>query len=222
MQTVAIAHADQVGGGMDILEEWANELKKYADGMGYTVIDICGSDLTYECMTKILGVTKPAVLFYFGFGDKAHLMGNDMRPALTNRFQSLSFSYTNGMLSNLDVIKGTAVIAYASHAASQLGPEITMAGSPCFVGFSDSLIVVSDKDNTLNIFKESLLPLAKRILYGWTVGKAVEATRIDLLNKIKEYKVKGSDLISIPMFYNRRSLTLLGDPNWKLKGYKFF
>jgi len=220
MPTVAIAHADHAGSGMDILDAWATELKKYADGLGYNVIDICGSDLTYEGLTEILQDTKPAVLFYFGFGDKTHLIGNDTRPALTGQKDKDWKPYTNGMLGNLQSVAGTAVIAYSSRAASQLGQEIIKAGSPCFVGFSEDLIIVSDDTRTQDIFRDALLPLAKRILQGWTVAKAVEATHVDLLNKIKEYKAKGYDLISLPMFYNKKSLTLLGDPNWKLKECK--
>ena len=234
MPTVAIAHADQAGSGMDILDARATELKKYADVLGYNVIDICGSDLTYECMTDILQVTKPAVLFNFSYGCKEYLMGNPvngiMRRTLTSgnddcptpSVAGASISQEDSEIlygtNNLHAVAGTAVIAYSSHAASQLGPEIIKAGSPAFVGFSEDLVIVSDDTKTQDIFRDALLPLAKRILQGWTVGAAVEATRIDLVNKIKEYKVKGSDLISLPMFYNRRSLTLLGDPNWKLKG----
>jgi len=224
MPTVAIAHADQAGGAMDILDQWANELKKYANEIGYTVIDICGSDLTYEGLTEILQDTKPAVLFNFSIGTAFCLIGNDMECTLTSGEKcnvpklDLNFQPLNRRQNNLNVVAGTAVIAYSSYAATELGPEIIKAGSPCFVGFSDNLIVVSDDIGTQDIFKESLLPLAKRILQGWTVGKAVEATHVDLLNKIKEYKVKGYDLISMPLFYNEKSLTLLGDPNWKLKG----
>ena len=211
--------------------------------------------IPYECMTDILQVTKPAVLFNFSYGCKEYLMGNPvngiMRRTLTSgnddcptpSVAGTSISQEDSEIlygtNNLHVVAGTAVIAYSSHAASQLGPEIIKAGSPAFVGFSEELVIVSDEtktqdisrgvfavgDNgtllyytrTQDIFRDALLPLAKRILQGWTVGAAVEATRIDLLNKIKEYKAKGDDLISLPMFYNKRSLTLLGDPNWKLK-----
>jgi len=202
-KTIAIAHTDQIGGAMDILDTWAAELQKYAESLGYNVIDISGSNLTYERTTSILKETQPAVLFYMGFGDKTQLIGNDKRP----------------VLSNLNVT-GTAVIAYSSHAAAQLGPEIIKAGSPCFVGFSDQLIVVSDKiaplvQATENIFKESLLPLAFHILDGWTVGAAVYAARRDMLTIVMQNKER--KIISIPIFANRKSLTYFGDPNWKLK-----
>ena len=199
-KTIAIAHADQIGGAMDILENWAAELQKYAKSLGYNVIDISGSDLTYERTTSILQETQPAVLFYMGFGDKTQLIGNDKRP----------------VLSNLNVA-GTAVIAYASHAAAQLGPEIIKAGSPCFVGFSDQLIVVSGELLSLKgleIFKESLLPLAFHILDGWTVGATVYAARRDMLTIVMQNRER--KLISIPIFSNRKSLTYFGDPNWKL------
>jgi len=206
--TVAIAHTDQAGiakypkTGMRLpIDTWAVELGKYAKSLGYNVVDISGQDLTYERMTSILQQTKPAVLFYFGFGDKTSLIGNDTRPVLTS--------------DNLDAVAGTAVIAYASYAGSQLGPEIIKAGSPAFVGFSDSLVIVSDKHGTENIFKESLLPLAFHILDGWTVGAAVYAARRDMLTIVMQNKER--KLISIPIFANRKSLTYFGNPNWKLK-----
>ncbi len=135
--TVAIAHADQAGSGMDILDTWAQELKKFANGMGYTVIDICGSDLTYECLTEILEVTKPAVLFNFSVGTEYCLIGNDMKctltggedvtscmtPTCTFERRPLKLRRKN----NLNVVAGTAVIAYSSRAASQLGLEIIKA-----------------------------------------------------------------------------------------------
>jgi len=221
--TVAIAHTDQAGiakypkTGMRLpIDTWAVELGKYAESLGYNVVDISGQDdLTYERMTSIIQQTKPAVLFYFGFGDKTSLIGNDTRPALTSDKEKDWIPYANGMHSNLDAVAGTAVIAYASYAGSQLGPEIIKAGSPAFVGFSDSLVIVSDKHGTENIFKESLLPLAFHILDGWTVGAAVYAARRDMLTIVMQNKER--KLISIPIFANRKSLTYFGDPNWKLK-----
>lgn len=205
---VAIAHADKSQVVAEILEKWAQELIKCA-AMRYTVINICGDNLTYERMTKILQVTKPSILFYLGPGNKAHLIGNDMKPVLTCCPDA-------GVPDNLQSVAGMAVIAYSSLAEQQLGPEIIKAGSPCFVGFSDQLIIVSDKHGSENIFKESLLPLAKRILRGWTVGAAVEQTRSDLLAAVMERR--DNEFISISLFANRKGLKYLGNPNWKLKG----
>ncbi len=203
--TVAIAHADQVGGAMKILDTWAAELQKYAESLGYNVIDISGSNLTYERITSILQETKPAVLFYLGFGDKTKLIGNDKRFVLTGDKEN----------NNLNALAGTAVVAYASYAGSQLGSDIIRAGSPAFIGFSDSLIIVSDKSGTENIFKESLLLLAFYILDGWTVGAAVYAARRDMLTIAMQNKERQH--ISTCIFANRKSLTYFGDPNWKLK-----
>lgn len=201
--TVAIAYADQVGGAMKILNKWAVELEKYADSLGYNVVDISGSDLTYERITSILQETQPAVLVYLGFGDKTQLIGNDNRFVLTGDKEN-----------NLNALAGTAVVAYASYAGA-LGPEIIRAGSPAFIGFSDSLTIISDKSGTTNIFKESLLLLAFHILDGWTVGAAVYAARRDMLTIAMQNKERQH--ISTRIFANRKSLTYFGDPNWKLK-----
>jgi len=198
-RTISIAHTDQIGGAMDILDTWVVELGKYAESLGYNVVDISGSNLIDERTTSILQETQPAVLFYFGFGDKTHIIGNDNRP----------------LFSNLDAVSGTAVVAYASYAGSQLGPEIIKAGSPAFVGFSDSLVVVSDKHGMENIFKESLLSLAFHILDGWTVGAAVYAARRDMLTIVMQNRER--HIISTPIYFNRKRLIYFGDPNWKLK-----
>lgn len=118
------------------------------------------------------------------------------------------------MPSNLKSISGTAIIAYSCNSAYQLGKCCVAAGSPFYVGFSDNLLVVSDQFGTQNLFRDSLLPLAKRMLEGWTVGAAVEATRTDLINYTKTYKPV--ELISVPMWYNRKYLVIEGDSSWQL------
>jgi hypothetical protein len=213
MPTVAIAHADRAGGAMDILDKWAVELEDYAMALGYDVIDIRGSDLTYERMTDILQYTKPAVLFNFGFGSEMGLLGNDLKPMLTRGVNKEWVPYTNDILGNLKVLAGTVIITYSSSTA-QLGADIIKSGSPAFVGFIGDLIVISDNRRSQDIFKDALLPLAKRILDRLTIGEAVEATRNDLLNAVKKYKV--IELVSVPLYYERKYLTLLGDPDWKL------
>lgn len=118
------------------------------------------------------------------------------------------------MPSNLHAVSGTAVISYSNYAGGQLGQNMIKAGCPVLAGFGEDLIFVSDTVGTQDIFKESLLPLAKRVLEGRTMGEAVEATRSDLSSSIQKYKAY--EVISLPLFYNMKQLTLLGDPNWKL------
>jgi len=213
--TIAVSHSNLgIGDATFILDQWALELIQYARQLGYQVVDIGGSNLTYQRMTEILTATKPAALFNFSHGCQTYLMGNDMKCTLTRGWEDPESCGVCGLPGNLKAISGTAVFAYSCHSGAQLSKCAIQYGSPAYVGFSDNLIVVSDKFGTQNIFKEALLPLAKRILEGWTVGAAVEATRSDILDAVKLYKVV--ELVSVPLWYDRKYLTQLGDPNWKL------
>jgi len=215
LPVIAVSHSDLgVGDATHILNQWAEELISYAKALGYPVIDIGGSNLTYERMTDILMQTRPALLINFSHGCRAYLMGNDMRCTITRGWEDPESCGVCGMPSNLKAIAGVGIVAFSCHSAHQLGKCCVAAGSPFYIGFSDNLIVVSDQFGTQNIFKESLLPLAKRILEGWTVGAAAEATSSDLLNNVKLYKPV--ELISVPLWYNKKYLIQLGDPNWKL------
>lgn len=208
---VAIAHANQIhDGAMPIIDSWAVEIIEHATELGHIVVDISGPDLTYERITEILAQTKPALLINFSLGRKTCLMGNPV-----NGMIGCTLTQGDGMPSNLHAVSGIAVISYSNYAGGQLGQNMIKGGCPALIGFSEDLIVVSDKDRTQNIFKDSLLPLAKRVLEGLPVGDAVEATRSDLLNIVKKYKAV--KLISVPLFSNIKQLTLLGNPKWKLK-----
>jgi len=212
---VAIAHSNLGPGDATFhLDQWAMELMAYARALQYPIIDIGGADLVYDRMTKILTETKPALLVNFSHGCKTYLIGNDGRCSLTRGQEDVDSCGVCGMPSNLKSISGTAIIAYSCNSAYQLGKCAITYGAPMYVGFTDNLLVVSDRFGTQNLFKDSLLPLAKRILEGWNIGAAVEATRTDLLNYTKTYKPV--ELISVPMWYNKKYLTLLGDSNWKL------
>lgn len=213
--TIAISHSNLGAGDATVhLDRWSRELVMFASQKGFNVVDIGGPDLTYERMTDILLATKPAILFNFSHGCRTYLMGNDLRCTLTRGWEDDISCGTCGKPSNLSAIKGMAVVAYSCHSGYQLGKCAVNYGCPAYVGFSDSLIVVSDKFGVQNIFKDALMPMSYRILEGWTVGAAVEQTRVDLLNLVRSFK--SVELVSVPLWYNRKYLTQLGDPNWKL------
>lgn len=212
---IAVSHSNLgPGDATFILDQWALELIKYARQLGYPVIDIGGSDLTYRRMTDILQATKPAVLFNFSHGCRTYLMGNDMRCTLTRGMQDPESCGICGMPSNLKVVNGMAIVAFSCHSGAQLSKCAVAYGCPAYLGFSDNLILVSDLYGTQNIFKEALLPLARHVLKGWTIGEVVRQARTDLLFTVKQYKPV--ELISVPLYYNRKYLVLEGNPEWKL------
>jgi hypothetical protein len=213
--TIAVAHSNMGPGDATWhLDMWAVELIEYARKLGYPVIDIGGHDLIYERMTSILHATKPAILFNFSHGCRTYLMGNDMKCTLTRGWEDAESCGVCGMPSNLNAISGTAIIAYSCHSGAQLSKCAIQYGAPAYVGFSDSLIIVSDNYGTQNIYKEALLPIARHVLENWTIGEAVQQARSDLLSTVKLYKPV--ELISVPLYYNRKYLVQEGNPNWRL------
>lgn len=213
LPTIAIAHSNL--GPKDAtwhLDQWAQELMVYARALNYPVNDIGGSDLIYNRMTQILAETKPTVLFNFSHGCQNYLIGNDGRCTLTNGFADLCGIC--GKPSNLRVLRGTAVIAFSCNTGVQLAKCAIKYGSPAYTGFADNLLIVSDAYGTQDIFKQTLMPLAYRILEGWSIGAATEQTRNDLITAVKLYKPV--EMISVPLYYNKKYLVQLGDPNWKL------
>lgn len=216
MVTVAIARSNL---GPDdathYLDSWALELIDYARNLGYVdVVDISGPDMTYERMTEILTATKPAVLFNFSHGCRNYLMGNDMRCTLTRGWEDTINCGICGMPSNLRAVQGTAVVAYSCHSSYQLAKCAVAYGAPVYVGWTDSLIVVTDAFGTQDIFKQALMPMSQRILQGWAVGDSVNQARTELLNLVRTFK--SVELVSVGLWYNRKYLTLHGNPNWKL------
>jgi hypothetical protein len=212
--TIAVARANLgPGDATNILDGWAVELEDFAKSLGYSVIDISGPNLTYEGMTRILTATKPKVLFNFSHGCGNYLMGNDMQCTLTNGFPDNVCGSCN-KLSNLSVLKNTALIAYSCNSGAQLGKCVIRYGSPAYVGFSDSLIVVSDKYGMQNIFKDALMPMAYNLLKGIPAGAAVAIMKAELEDTVKKFKPV--ELLSVPLWYNRKYLTQFGDPNWSI------
>jgi hypothetical protein len=206
--TVAIAHADHAGGAMDNIDTWAVELIDYAEKLGYNIVDICGSDLTYDRLPEILAQTKPAILFNFSHGRKTCLLGNPVDGMI-----KCTLTQGNGLPSNLRAMSGIAVVSYSSYTAGQLGEMMIKSGCPALAGFSEYLIIVSS-DTDPYLFQWCLLPLSKSILDGFSVGEAVAGARKAMSITIKQYKAIKH--IAVPLLYDCKSLTLLGDPDWRL------
>jgi hypothetical protein len=202
------------------LNQWAQELIAYARQLNYNVIDISGPDLVYERFTEILQNTKPSILFNFSHGCQSYLVGNDLRCTLA---RGSEWEQTHpdhfacgicGMPSNLRVVKNMGIVAFSCHSAAQLGKCATKYGAPMYIGWSDSLILISDKFGSQNIFRDALIPMAQRILQGWPAGLAMEQTRTDLYNLAKLYKPV--ELIATGLWYDKKYLTMWGDQNWGL------
>ena len=219
--TIAIARSNLgVGDATFHLDAWAQELIIYARSLGYNVVDISGPNMVYERFTEILENTHPAALFNFSHGCQNYLVGNDLRCTLARgkeweQVHPDQFACgVCGMPSNLRVVKNMGIVAFSCHSATQLGKCATKYGAPMYVGWCDSLILISDKFGSQNIFRDALMPMAQRVLQGWPIGVAIEQTRTDLYNLAKQYKPV--ELIATGLWYDRKYLTMQGDPNWGL------
>lgn len=219
--TVAVARSNLGQGDATWhLNGWGEELTTYAKNLGYNVVDISGADLVYERFTEILQNTKPSILFNFSHGCQSYLVGNDLRCTLARGSEWEQMHPDQfacgvcGMPSNLRVVNGMGVLAYSCHSGAQLGKCAIKYGAPMYIGWSDSLILISDKFGSQNIFRDALMPMAQRILQGWPAGLAVEQTRTDLYNLTKLYKPV--ELIATGLWYDKKYLTMWGDQNWSL------
>ena len=141
----------------------------------------------YDLLTKVLEMTQPAILFNFSIEE------NLFDTSITNDF---------------------GIVSYSSHSASRFGKRCIDAGSPFYIGFTDDLLFITDDFGTQDIFKECLLEISKKILEGWSSGSAVYHTKNNLLETVKQYKTEKR--ISLPLFHDMKSLTILGDMSWTI------
>jgi len=113
------------------LSEWAGKVLKTiasspSDFAHLDVDDLLGPGLTRDSVDQCLD--KADTVIYYGHGRNDALGW----PTLIDAAAAAAF------------LVGHAIIAFACDAGEDLGPEAVAAGLRCFVGFTDSLVVVND------------------------------------------------------------------------------
>jgi hypothetical protein len=112
---------------------------------------------------------------------------------------------------NVNLLKGSIVIAVACHSASQLGMCGVNYGVKTYVGEDDLLMFPVDTMNSQDMFGHVQLTLFKELLLGKTIEEA-ERTMSELEDSyIRKYKkVK---YISLPFLWNKIHRKVLGNKN---------
>ena len=111
--------------------------------------------------------------------------------------------------SNVDLLKGTIVMAVACYSASKLGEYAIKNGADCYIGYNDLLMFPTDSKNSQDMFGEVQLTLFENILLGRTVAEAeIEMSELEdtYIRKYKQTKY-----VSLPMLWNKINRRVLGD-----------
>lgn len=112
---------------------------------------------------------------------------------------------------NINLLKGSMVLAVACHSASQLGKCAINYGVKTYIGEDDLLMFPVDTMNSQDIFGEVHLVMFKELLLGKSVQEA--ARSMSELEDSYIRKFKKIKYIALPMLWNKIHRKLLGNTN---------
>jgi len=165
-----------------------------------------------ECIvTKKLGIDtllNMAVHDKESFSSIVNPMGNLSCPGICQLDDDICYPICMHD-TNLDMLKGTIVLAFACHSAAKLGDYAIEHGADAYVGYSDLLLFPVDSMKTQELFGEIHVELFKSILMGKTVEEANEiANRLEdaYITMYKEVKY-----VSLPFLWNKLHRKVLGN-----------
>jgi hypothetical protein len=112
---------------------------------------------------------------------------------------------------NVNLLKGSIMIAVACHSASALGIHAVNYGVKTYVGEDDLLMFLVDTKHSQDMFGELQLVMFKELLMGKSIQEA-ERTMSELEDSyIRKYKkIK---YLALPMLWNKIHRKLLGNKN---------
>lgn len=112
---------------------------------------------------------------------------------------------------NINLLKGSIVLAVACHSASQLGKCAVNYGVDTYIGYDDLLMFPVDTMKSQDLFGEVQLNTFKEILMGKTVQEAIESTGKLEDTYIRKYKkIK---YVALPFLWNKIHRRVLGNAN---------
>ncbi len=117
---------------------------------------------------------------------------------------------------NVDLLKGSIVLAVACHSASMLGKCAVKYGVNTYIGEDDLLMFPVDSMNSQDIFGEIQLTMFKELLLGKTVQEA-ERTMSELEDSYIR-KFKKTKYFSLPMLWNKIHRKVIGNSNAMIYG----
>lgn len=112
---------------------------------------------------------------------------------------------------NIDLLKGSIIIAVACHSASMLGKCAVKYGVKTYVGEDDLLMFPVDSMNSQDMFGEIQLVMFKELLLGKSIKEARESAERLEDTYIRKYKrVK---YVALPLLWNKIHRKMLGNEN---------
>jgi hypothetical protein len=112
---------------------------------------------------------------------------------------------------NVNLLKGSIILAVACHSASQLGRCAINYGVKAYIGEDDLLMFPVDSLKSQDIFGEVQLTFLKELLMGKSIQDA-EQTMSELEDSyIRRFKT--TKYIALPMLWNKIHRKILGDKN---------
>ena len=112
---------------------------------------------------------------------------------------------------NVDLLKGTIVLAVACYSASKLGEYAVKHGADCYIGYNDLLMFPTDTKNSQDLFGEVQLSFFENLLLGKTVAEAEQE-----MVKLEDYyirKFKKVKYVALPFLWNKLKRKVLGNPD---------
>jgi len=111
--------------------------------------------------------------------------------------------------SNVDLLKGTIVMAVACYSASKLGEYAIKYGADCYIGETDLLMFPTDSKNSQDMFGEVQLTLFENILLGRTVAESEQ--EMSKLEDTYIRKYKQTKYLALPFLWNKLKRKVLGN-----------
>lgn len=112
---------------------------------------------------------------------------------------------------NVNLLKGSIILAVACHSASQLGRCSIKYGVQTYIGYSDLLMFPVDTLKSQDLFGDVQLTFLKELLMGKTVQEAEQA--MSELEDSYIRRFKKTKYIALPMLWNKLHRQILGDAN---------
>jgi hypothetical protein len=112
---------------------------------------------------------------------------------------------------NINLLKGSIVLAVACHSASQLGRCAINYGVQSYIGEDDLLMFPVDSLKSQDIFGDVQLTFVKELLMGKTVQEAERA--MSELEDSYIRRFKKTKYIALPMLWDKIHRRTLGDKN---------
>ena len=198
-----------------ITYQWGQAIIDYALSHGVDVLDIKGKWVEHQNITPLLMQNHPDLFVYTGHGCR-NFLATQTGCSMTNGWaEDICSSQCSGKC-NLRALRGSIIVTFSCHSASQLGKCAVRYGARAYVGFSDYMMFTTDSMKSQDMFRDAMLPMAIELINGKTVGEAVAATKHALLAAAKQYKpIK---YLAIPMYWNYEYMQVLGDMNARLGG----